>query len=347
MTLLETSDFNNRPKVAIIIPCYRAKERLQKVVEDAKKNLSFIKESFQYEIIIVNDACPFRSWEYINGDHHIKIIHNEYNLGVGASTIKGFKYAMQKGFDAVIKLDADGQHPPKYLKELIPFIFSLPKYKLFLTKGNRYKIKIFNKPIPLLRKIGTLFLDPIARAALGYRGLSDITNGFLAMDSKTANFLLNSKCGIEIEKRYLFESSILSKCSELNIQINEFCMLPNYENNWISSMNAWAMFLPMLTFWLKAILLRLSRKYLASLNLGSILLFISFLNIILCQFLFFTKVLPEIKNGILVTAGTSSAFTSSGILGIISLILFLFYDYGSGMKTSIVFFRCILNEDNN
>ena len=347
MTSLETYNPKEKRKVAIIIPCYKAKGILNKVVDDVIKYLTLIKKSFDFKIIIVNDACPFNSLENIQENIFIKIINNQYNSGVGASTINGIKFALNNGYDAIIKLDADGQHPPKYLIELIPFIFSLPKYKLFLTKGTRYKIRISKTNIPIMRRFGTLFLDPIARVALGYRGLSDVTNGFLAMDSKTAQLILSSKVGINIESRYLFECSILAKCSELSINLNQFCMLPKYGDNWISSMSAIKMFIPMLIFWIKAILFRFFRKYLKSLNLGSILLFISFLNLSLCQLLLFTKVLPEIKRGILVTAGNSSAFTSLGTLAIISMILFLLYDYGSGIKTNIVFFKSLIENETN
>ena len=93
-------------------------------------------------------------------------------------------------------------------------------FQLFLTKGTRYKIRIAKNKVPFTRKIGTLFLDPIARSALNYRGLSDVTNGFLGMDSNTAKFLIYSKIS-DIEPRYLFESSLLAKCSELEIGLND------------------------------------------------------------------------------------------------------------------------------
>ena len=87
------------------------------------------------------------------------------------------------------------------------------------------------------------------------------------------------------------------------------------------------------------------KRYIFSLNLGSLLLLISIINFLICNFLFFRNVLPELKNSILVTAGTSSAFIGSALLAIISLTFFLFYDYGTGIKTKLIFFKAILNED--
>ncbi len=330
-------------KVAIVIPCYKASDSIDLVVNSCLSYLKELDELIIYKLIVINDACPDESCKNIKESAFIKLIHNKKNLGVGASTIKGIKYALEKKFDIFIKLDADGQHPPKYLVDLILYISKLPKYQLFLTKGTRYKIRVSKNKVPFTRKIGTLFLDPIARSALNYRGLSDVTNGFLGMDSNTAKLLIYSKRS-DIEPRYLFESSLLAKCSELEIGLNEFYMIPYYGDNWNSSMNALSMVFPLFYFWLKTTFRRIFRKYLISFNLGTLLLLITIFSSSISSILFFNKILPEIKKDIFVTAGTSSAFTSSGVLAIISLALFFFYDYASAIKVKTVFFEAINND---
>ena len=341
MRELNFSNLEIKRKVAIIIPCYRAEYIIDEVVQRCLLYLKKINNLIDFKIIIIDDACPDKSCKNIDQNSFIKLIRHKTNLGVGASTLTGIKFALKNNFDVIVKLDADGQHPPKYLVDLIPFIISLPKYELFLTKGTRYKIKVSKNKVPLARKLGTLFLDPIARSALNYRGLSDVTNGFFGMDSETAKFLLNSYGGTNIEPRYLFESSLLARCSELGVKLNQFYMLPYYGEKWLSSMNAFSMIFPLIIFWIKIIFRRIFRKYLFNFNLGTLLLITSIFNFIICQLLFFNKVLPEIKKGILVTAGNSSAFTGSGILSIISIALFFFYDYASSGKTKTIFFKSI------
>lgn len=345
MESIENNKKKLKKKVAIIIPSFKASKTLRLVVEKVFDELRNLKELYNYKLIVVDDSCPEKCWETLIDYREIKIIHNKYNLGVGGSTLKGIEYALENNFDAIIKLDADGQHPPKYLKELIPYIFSLPKYELFLTKGTRYKIMPSSCKTPPIRRIGTLFLDPIARMALSYRGLSDVTNGFLGLDAISAKFLLYSDNGIKIKYRYLFESSLLAKCSELGFQLNEFCILPEYGDDWYSSMNAFSMIIPLLIFWFKTALNRIIRKYFISINLGSLLLLIAFFNINLFQFLFFRSILPGLKERVLATAGTSAAFIGTAILSIISITLFLFYDYSTSIKTKIIYFKSILNEN--
>jgi glycosyltransferase involved in cell wall biosynthesis len=42
-----------------------------------------------------------------------------YNLGVGAAMRLGYRYARDHGYEAVVQVDADGQHDPRYVPKLI------------------------------------------------------------------------------------------------------------------------------------------------------------------------------------------------------------------------------------
>ena len=72
----------------------------------------------------------------------IYLIHNKINLGVGGSSIAGFRKALEMDHEIFIKMDADGQHPAEYLKELIPYLLKLPKNELTLVKGTRFHLRL-------------------------------------------------------------------------------------------------------------------------------------------------------------------------------------------------------------
>jgi len=42
-----------------------------------------------------------------------------FNLGVGGAMRTGYRYAMRAGYDVVVQIDADGQHDPRYLTDLV------------------------------------------------------------------------------------------------------------------------------------------------------------------------------------------------------------------------------------
>ena len=336
-------------KVGIVIPCYRATGLINKVVEKILNITEYLKDDYIFKIYIVDDFCPEKSWMEVKKNKIIKVLKHKCNKGVGASTITGFRAARSDKCEVFFKIDADGQHNPLYLKELIPYIFSLSNHNLVLVKGTRYFSPKLLRGIPFDRRLGSLFLEPIARAALSYRKLTDVANGYLAINLNTLDHLLSREIGGELESGYLFESSILEKCSELNCDIHEFAMASNYSKEWKTSMKSFQLIIPLILFWIKVVLKRMSNNYLLSLNLGSSLLILSLSCFGFSLNLFFKRIYYEISSGILVSAGTSAAFTSSITLSILSFCLFLFYDYNSGKVVRKIRFRTLIEElkDNN
>lgn len=48
-----------------------------------------------------------------------RVLTHAINLGVGAAMGTAFKYAAQRGYDAVVQFDGDGQHRPEFLAALV------------------------------------------------------------------------------------------------------------------------------------------------------------------------------------------------------------------------------------
>ena len=86
-----------------------------------KIKLKLIKKC-DINFFLIDDFCPESSYKEVPKSDCIKIIHNKKNLGVGASTLIGFQKAIKDNNEIFIKMDADGQHQPEYLIELIPYL---------------------------------------------------------------------------------------------------------------------------------------------------------------------------------------------------------------------------------
>lgn len=326
-------------RVAIIIPCFKANKKIgifsKKLIDicDYFKNICLI------NIYLVNDCCPLNSWKEIYSREKIRIIHHKNNLGVGAATLTGFKKALNDGNEYFIKMDADGQHPAEYLFELIPYLISLPSNQLVFVKGSRFSLPTRKEKIPLIRRLGSFFLEPIARISLSYKGLTDIANGFISLNQITLEYIISQRFSNPIEPRYLFESSIIKACSNLGVEIHEFNMHSIYGSQWTSSMNSYQMIFPLLYFWAKSIISRVLSRYFYRFNFGSFLLITSLLNLLISVLIFYLKVIPMIFKGIYVTPGNASAFTSSFILFVTLFCFFIIYDFSNRVNVKRVFFR--------
>lgn len=184
--------------ITIIIPCYRVKTKILKVLSKIPSWIS--------KIICVDDFCPEESGKFIesnNNDKRVMILFNEKNLGVGGATMVGFNKALELGADIVVKVDGDNQMDLKYLPDFINPILS---NEADFTKGNRFTKFTDYQSMPVFRKVGNIFFSFINRFASGYWNIFDTTNGYLCMNAKLIELLPLKK----ISKNFFFESDLLN-----------------------------------------------------------------------------------------------------------------------------------------
>ena len=98
------SEFESSPKrILALIPAYNESERISSVITGTKKFLP---------VLVVDDGSKDNTSE-IAQSLGAEVIRQVPNQGKGAALIKGFRYAIEHHYDAVITLDADGQHDPE------------------------------------------------------------------------------------------------------------------------------------------------------------------------------------------------------------------------------------------
>ena len=328
-----------RSKVAVIIPCYRAKNKVGYLCNQLINIASELSDICLVSVYIVNDFCPENSYKEIPKLEIFNVIHNKNNLGVGASSMIGFKEALKSENQFFIKMDSDGQHPPEYLLELIPYLLNLPINELTLVKGTRFHVPINNRNIPFDRRLGSFLLEPLSRMCLVYKGLTDISNGFISMNQITLKYLISKKFKTKIESRYLFECSIIKRCSNLGADLHQFPMHAIYGKEWRSSMKSSSMIYPLLKFWGVNLLKDVLYKYIYKLSLGSFFLLSSIISFLTSLSFLFLHILPKINSNILVTAGNASIFSANLIISILLFSLFILYDYSKKKNVKIVFFE--------
>jgi len=106
------------------------------------------------------------------------VVRHPFNLGYGAALQTGYKYAVSRGAEILVQMDADGQHDPAEVPILMEPVLS---GELDLVVGSRFLVESDYQMAPL-RRIGRALFSGIARLA-GFR-VSDPTSGFQAMNRR-------------------------------------------------------------------------------------------------------------------------------------------------------------------
>ena len=109
----------NNKVVSIVISAYNEEENIDKLYTELNKVIKDIK-GISFELIFVNDGSTDNTLNIIKNlqkkDKNIEIVNFVRNYGHEIAMTAGMDYA--KG-DAVIFMDADLQHPPIYIAEMI------------------------------------------------------------------------------------------------------------------------------------------------------------------------------------------------------------------------------------
>ncbi|NJE11220.1 glycosyltransferase family 2 protein [Thermococcus sp. MAR1] len=102
-------------KISVIVPTYNERENLEELFD----RISGALEGYDYEIIIVDDDSPDKTWEFaqqLGKRYPVKVIRRTDEKGLSSAVIRGFREASG---DVFVVMDADLQHPPEVIPELL------------------------------------------------------------------------------------------------------------------------------------------------------------------------------------------------------------------------------------
>lgn len=99
------------PKVAVVIPARNEQDSIDEV-------LTQVMSHFEADIIVVDDASHDLTPK-ICKQKGIILLSLAANLGAWRATQAGLRYCFKHNYDFVITMDADGQHPPNSMSDLL------------------------------------------------------------------------------------------------------------------------------------------------------------------------------------------------------------------------------------
>jgi glycosyltransferase involved in cell wall biosynthesis len=157
-------------RALVIMPAWNEAESVGATVREV------LAQPVSYDVLVVNDGSTDAT-AAVAAAAGAQVLELPFNLGVGGAMRAGFKYAQRHGYDAVIQVDADGQHDPRDIHRVLDGLASadIAIGARFADKGNY----VVRGP----RKWAMVFLARVISAMAGKK-LTDVTSGFKAANSR-------------------------------------------------------------------------------------------------------------------------------------------------------------------
>ncbi len=151
--------------VLVVVPAFNEAASIGQVLDGI--------QSHGFRVLVIDDGSTDETSVVAHQKNAI-VLSLPLNVGVGGALRCGFRYAVENGFSAIIQCDADGQHLPSHLDDLVQATNRTDAHMLI---GSRFGSEKTTHDPSLLRRFAMLALSKVAQHATKH-SITDSTSGF-------------------------------------------------------------------------------------------------------------------------------------------------------------------------
>lgn len=177
-----------KPFIVVGVPAFNEERTIAKVVLQAQRHAD--------KVVVCDDGSTDLTGE-IAERLGADVVRHERNLGYGAAIQSLFKRARELGADVLVTLDADGQHDPSEVPNVVqPIVDGAADVVI----GSRLVDKRLASTIPWYRRAGVKFITKLANSE-SEGGIKDAQSGFRAYNRKSLEALnmFEDGMGVSVE----------------------------------------------------------------------------------------------------------------------------------------------------
>ncbi|CAM3479953.1 polyprenol monophosphomannose synthase [Dermacoccus barathri] len=104
-------------RVLVLLPTYDERENLPRILERVHAAVPHA------DILVIDDNSPDGTGEmaddFAASSAHIHVLHRQGKEGLGKAYLAGFAWGLERGYDALVEIDADGSHPAEELPAML------------------------------------------------------------------------------------------------------------------------------------------------------------------------------------------------------------------------------------
>lgn len=173
-----TESFGDLGKILVIIPTYNEIENVGRITARVRAAVP------EAHILIADDNSPDGTGDEADrlaaGDPNLQVLHRKGKEGLGAAYLAGFRWGIDRGYDVLVEMDADGSHQPEQLPRLLTAL----RGGADLALGSRWvpggEVVNWPKSREFISRGGSMY----SRLMLGVP-IRDVTGGYRAFRKQT------------------------------------------------------------------------------------------------------------------------------------------------------------------
>jgi len=171
-----TGDRKNR--VLVIVPAYNEAEAISSTLGDLARQRPDL------DVVVVDDGSSDATAALAAAGGAV-VLRLPFNLGIGGALRTGFRYAVRHGYTRAVQFDADGQHDPEAIADLLDAVDAgadLAVGSRFAGHTEAYQVgRVRAGAMRVLRVlVGTVAGQRFTDTSSGFRGFSEPMLAFFA-----------------------------------------------------------------------------------------------------------------------------------------------------------------------
>ncbi len=202
-------------RALIVIPTYNEVENLKLLIDQV-----LVVTPEATEILVVDDGSPDGTGEVAKqlsqSNSRVHLLERAKKMGLGSAYVAGFRWGIEKNFEALIEMDADFSHDPKYLSQMLSGL-----EKNDVVMGSRYVEGGGTQNWGLFRKILSRGGSLYSRLILG-APIRDFTGGFNGWKRPVLDAI---ELGSLRSDGYSFQIELKYRAFKKNFKMTEFPIL--------------------------------------------------------------------------------------------------------------------------
>ena len=124
------------PRTVVVIPTYNEAGTLEGTLARLRRAVP------EAHVLVVDDGSPDGTGMIADrlaaADTSVNVLHRTEKQGLGSAYIAGFRWALGRGFDVVVEMDADGSHQPEQLPSILAALEQPDGLAADLVLGSRW-----------------------------------------------------------------------------------------------------------------------------------------------------------------------------------------------------------------